>query len=87
MAVQNVGFFGMLQGIYGTVFMLSSAVQKFAKALDNLGTWTDEQTGTFVDEARMERQIKLEELKRKRLSMANGTYVEPVTEATVKEVV
>lgn len=76
MAVQNIGFFGMLHGIYGTIASLSSAVQKFAQALNNLGDWADEQTGTFVDEARLDRQYKIEEMKRKRQALLASTTVD-----------
>lgn len=54
----NIGFFGMLHSIYNAVGVLASAAGKFAQAADNLGTWADEQTGTFVDEARIERKKK-----------------------------
>lgn len=69
MAVQNVGFFGMLHGIYGAVAALASAFQRGANSLDNLGKWAEQQTGVFVDEATIERDIKLEELKRRRVAL------------------
>ena len=83
MAVQQVGFFGMLRNIYATVSVASSAVGKFAQAADNLGTWADEQTGSFVDEARMERRIKAIDFQKRyaeQLKLAN------VTEAEVKAI-
>ena len=58
MVQQSVGFFGMLRGIYQALFTLSSAVNTAAKTLDNLATWSEEQTATFVDEARDERALK-----------------------------
>lgn len=58
MVQQSVGFFAMLRGFYNALFTLSSAINTSAKAVDNLATWAEEQTGTFVDEARDERAIK-----------------------------
>lgn len=54
----SVGFFGMLRGFYQALFTLSSAINTATKAVDNLATWADEQTATFVDEARDERALK-----------------------------
>lgn len=86
MAIQNVGFFGMLHGIYGAVAALASAAQRGANALDNLGQWAEEQTGSFVDEARMDRQEKIEVLKRKReesrLEYARSTATQEATVVT-----
>ena len=58
MVQQSVGFFGMLRGFYNALFTLSNAINTSAKAIDNLATWADEQTATFVDEARDERALK-----------------------------
>lgn len=77
MAIQQaVGFFGMLHQVYGAVGTLASAVGRGANALDNLGQWAEEQTATFVDEARIERQAKIEELQRKRLAAAKQPVIE-----------
>lgn len=59
----NIGFFGMLHQIYNAVGTLASAVGRGANALDNLGKWAEEQTGTFVEEAQIERQAKIAELR------------------------
>ena len=58
MVQQSVGFFAMLRGFYNALFTLSNAINTSAKAIDNLATWADEQTATFVDEARDERALK-----------------------------
>lgn len=58
MVQQSVGFFGMLRGFYNALFTLSSAINTATRAVDNLATWADEQTATFVDEARDERALK-----------------------------
>ena len=89
MAIQNVGFFGMLHGIYGAVAALASAAQRGANALDNLGQWAEEQTGSFVDEARIDRQEKIEVLKRRRAEAqriedqrtvdTSATRIDPIT--------
>ena len=60
---QATTFFGMLRGMYTAVGTITSAVNSTASAVNNLATWADESTGTFVDEARAERQIKLVEMR------------------------
>lgn len=68
----NLGFFGMLHSIYNAVGTLANALGKFANAADNIGTWADEQTGVFVDEARLERQKKLVVLERELAAIRAG---------------
>lgn len=76
----NIGFFGMLHAVYNAIGVLASALGKFAHAAENLGTYADEQTGSFVDEARIERkkqQVKLEaellELQKSAAAQAQAT--------------
>lgn len=64
---KTMGFFAMLHQVYASIGALFSALTHGANALDNLGMWAEEQTGTFVDEARIERQAKIADLKAKRL--------------------
>ena len=61
MAVQNVGFFGMLHLVYNAVGAIASATGRFANSVDNLGQWAEEQTAAFADEARIDREEKLQE--------------------------
>lgn len=75
-AVQAIGFFGMLKQVYGAISAIASAVGRGANALDNLGQWAEEQTATFVDEARVERQAKIEELNRKLLAVKQQNAIE-----------
>ena len=56
--VQKLGFFAMLHSIYAAIGTMASAVQRGANSLDNLGQWAEEQTATFVDEARDDRALK-----------------------------
>lgn len=77
MAVQKIGFFGMLHQIYGAVGTVASVVNRFANAADNLGKWAEEQTETFVDEARLDRmekreiiEARIEENRKKRAAAA-----------------
>lgn len=65
MAIQKIGFFAMLHQVYGAVGTMASAVQRGANAIDNLGQWAEEQTATFVDEARLERAEKVAQIKRR----------------------
>jgi hypothetical protein len=39
-----------------------SAFQKFASALDHIGTYADESAGAFADTARIERQARLNQM-------------------------
>ncbi len=86
MVQQSVGFFAMLRGFYNALFTLSSAINTSAKAVDNLATWAEEQTGTFVDEARDERAIKSAQRKqqfKKELELLKQSGVD-VTDVTIK---
>jgi len=65
MAVQQASFALALKSIFGFVITSASALEKVAKAADNLGDWAVESTGTFVDEARLDRQIKVNEIKQR----------------------
>lgn len=57
-----MGFGSTLVQLWATLSTILSAIEFFAKGFKNLGTWTDEATATFVDEARIERQKKLAKL-------------------------
>lgn len=54
-----MGFGSTILQLWATLATILSAIEYFAKGLKNLGMWTDEATGTFVDESRVERQKKL----------------------------
>lgn len=43
------------------------AMQGFGRAAQNMSDWADEATGTFVDEARADREVKLLENKARRI--------------------
>ncbi len=82
--VQKLGFFAMLHSIYAAIGTMASAVQRGANSLDNLGQWAEEQTATFVDEARDDRALKAAQRKaeyRKELEAlkAQGITVEGET--------
>lgn len=47
---------------FAFIIQLFSAAEKGASALNNLATWADESTGTFTDEARHNRQKRIEEM-------------------------
>lgn len=68
MAVQNVGFFGMLHLVYNAIGSTASAVGRFANSVDNLGQWAEEATGAFADEARLDREEKLQERRAERIA-------------------
>ena len=54
-----MGFGKMLQQVWITLTTFFMALEKGSSAINNLATWADESTGTFVDEARTERAKKL----------------------------
>ena len=86
MVQQSVGFFGMLRGFYQALFTLSNAINTSAQAVDNLATWAEEQTGTFVDEARDERALKSAQRKQQfkaELELLKQSGVD-VTDVTIK---
>lgn len=76
----------MLKSVWAVVASLASASQRVANAADNLGQWAEETTGAFVDEARIERKMKGEEMQRKRaaLNQAAITSTTTVTDVEVK---
>lgn len=51
-----------LQQLWLALTTFFMALEKGSSAVNNLATWADEATGTFVDEARIERQKKLAKL-------------------------
>ena len=71
----------MLKSVWAVVASLASASQRVANAADNLGQWAEETTGAFVDEARIERQAKIEEMQRKRAAAAQAITVVTDVEA------
>jgi hypothetical protein len=81
---KTMGFFAMLHQIYASVGALFSAVTHGANALDNLGIWAEEQTGTFVDEAREDRQVKLAEMRHKRAQLVASRAQAEVTDVLAK---
>jgi hypothetical protein len=63
MATQTASFSLALKSIFGFVITSATALEKVAKAADNLGDWAVESTGTFVDEARLDREDKIADIK------------------------
>ena len=45
--------------MFAFFFMMFSAAEKGASAVNNLATWADESSGVFVDEARFNRAEKI----------------------------
>lgn len=72
----------MLKSVWAVVASLASASQRVANAADNLGQWAEETTGAFVDEARIERKMKGDEMQRKRAAL-NAAAAQPAIAAPV----
>lgn len=73
----------MLKSVWAVVASLASASQRVANAADNLGQWAEETTGAFVDEARIERKMKGEEMQRKRAALNAAAAAQPAIAAPV----
>ena len=50
--------FKMLTQLFTTVSVFFGAIEKFARAFDHLGTFTEESSGAFADQARIDREKK-----------------------------
>lgn len=86
MVANKIGFFTMLHAFYAAFASLASMFQRFANAGDNLGKWAEEQTGVFVDEARIDREDKIDELMQRRLERQQAKLAAPqqVTDVQAK---
>lgn len=56
----------MLQQLFAACTKLASAMEKGASALDHLGGWTNDTAASFADQARVEREQKLQVLNHNR---------------------
>ena len=51
--------FASLNALFAALTTIFTASQHYAKAIDNIGVWCDESTGSFADEARLDRSENL----------------------------
>jgi len=63
---QEFTMFNMFRQMFLAFQTLFSAFEKSAKALEHLASWGEEAAGTYADEARLERQQRIAELRRQR---------------------
>lgn len=54
--------FRMFTQFFNTITVLFSALEKFAKSLDHIGTSTEELALSYADEQRIKRQSRLNQL-------------------------
>jgi hypothetical protein len=54
--------FRMFTQLFNTFTVLFSAMEKFAKSLDHIGTSTEELALSYADEQRIKRQARLNQL-------------------------
>lgn len=54
--------FRMLTQFFNTITVLFSALEKFAKSLDHIGTSTEELALSYADEQRIKRQARINQL-------------------------
>lgn len=55
--------FAMFKQLFSAITLFFVATEKVASASNHLATWADETAAAFADEARIERQKKLANLK------------------------
>lgn len=74
-----MGSFGsMLSQFFATITVFFGAMEKSARAVDHLSTWAEESAGSFADEARETRKLKLYKLEQQRQEQAKAIgYTEP----------
>lgn len=88
MVANKIGFFGMLQAFYAAFAAIAAMLLGFARAGKNLSDWADEQTGVFLDEARLEREDKMEEILQRRAERQRAKALaapQAVTDVIAKE--
>ena len=56
--------FKMFAQFFVSMTTLFMALEKSAKAVDHLSSWAEESAGSFADEARMQREKRMSELKK-----------------------
>lgn len=61
---------------FNAVTVLFTAIEKICKTADNLATVAEESSGTYMDEARIQRQMKLAKLQAERLTEAKQLAIE-----------
>ena len=54
--------FQMFAQLFSAITVFFAALEKVAKATNHLSTWAEESAGSFADEARVQRQAKLNAL-------------------------
>lgn len=54
--------FQMLKQFFQMFYVLFSAGEKGARAIEHLATWSEETAGSFADESRLQRQAKLRDM-------------------------
>ena len=57
----------MLAALFSALSSFFLAMQGFGRAAQNMSDWADQATGTFVDEAKADREIKLLENRARRV--------------------
>ena len=71
----------MLARIFATIASFASAFELFGQALNNVATVTVEHSGSWVDEARLNREVLIEEASIKREQRRKALLSQGKTEA------
>lgn len=68
-----MGSFGTtLSQLFATIGIFLGVVNKSCGALDNIATWAEESSGSFADQAREDRKLKLVQLQQARIKQAQA---------------
>ena len=77
--------FAAFAQFFATIIMFFKALEHSASAVNHLATWADESAGAFSDEARIERQKKLNGLNRELTASATTSGKQPKQLAATTE--
>ena len=75
-AVNSIGLFGLIGRIYNMLGTAVASATNGLEALENVSMVAKEKSESYLEEQRIENQIKLEELKAKRLKVTQQQAVE-----------
>lgn len=83
MAIQNASLGLAVKSVFSAVITGASALEKVAQIADNLGTIGVESTQTMIEETRLDRQVKIDEIKARIAAQKKATLlIENAAEAT-----
>jgi hypothetical protein len=64
LTLRSITMFAMFKQLFNAFTVLFMAVEKGASAINHLTTWSEETAASFADEARVQRQAKMNAMMR-----------------------